>query len=76
MINYWIRATFGFRDKLTPVYKLDNDSGGYSIYFKEHPNVVSQGSNKKQALQNLEEDLKMALEMQKRGNSHQKSIMV
>jgi hypothetical protein len=61
-----IKFFFKRRPTLTPVYVKDEASGGYTIYFREYPSVVSQGKSKSEALYNLHVDFVASLEMQKR----------
>ena len=39
---------------VTPIYVEDPNLGGFTIFFKEFPNVVSEGETKEEALDNLQ----------------------
>jgi hypothetical protein len=38
---------------VTPIYVEDEKIGGYTIFFKEFPNIISEGETKEDALDNL-----------------------
>ena len=38
---------------VTPIYVEDPNLGGFTIFFKELPNIVSEGETKEKALDNL-----------------------
>jgi predicted RNase H-like HicB family nuclease len=38
---------------VTPIYVEDKKIGGYTIYFKEFPDIIAEGKSKEEALQNL-----------------------
>lgn len=38
---------------VTPIYVEDKNLGGYTIYFKEFPNIISEGESKEEALEKL-----------------------
>ncbi len=38
---------------LTPIFIEDFRLGGYSVYFKEFPDIISQGETQEKALQNI-----------------------
>ena len=54
------------KPSLNAVYMKDDETGGYTTFFKEYPSVISQGKTKSEALINLHEDFVAALEMQKK----------
>ena len=38
---------------VTPIYVEDEKIGGYTIFFKEFPDIISEGETKEDALDNL-----------------------
>jgi predicted RNase H-like HicB family nuclease len=38
---------------VTPIY-VEDPKGGFTIFFKEFPNVISEGETKEEALNNLQ----------------------
>jgi hypothetical protein len=38
---------------VTPIYVEDEKIGGYTIFFKEFPDIISQGETKEDALDNI-----------------------
>ena len=38
---------------VTPIYVEDEKIGGYTIFFKEFPDIMSQGETKEDALDNI-----------------------
>ena len=42
---------------VTPIYVEDPNLGGFTIFFKELPNIVSEGETKEKALDNLQKTM-------------------
>jgi hypothetical protein len=38
---------------VTPIYVEDEKIGGYTVFFKEFPNIISEGETKEDALDNI-----------------------
>ena len=38
---------------VTPIFVKDFRSGGYTVYFKEFPNIASEGETQEEALENI-----------------------
>lgn len=38
---------------LTPIFVEDSNLGGYTVYFKEFPDIISEGETQEEALQNI-----------------------
>ena len=38
---------------LTPIFVEDLKVGGFTVYFKEFPDIISQGETQKEALENI-----------------------
>lgn len=46
-------STYMLTIPVTPIY-VEDPQGGFTIFFKEFPNVVSEGKDKDEALDNLQ----------------------
>jgi predicted RNase H-like HicB family nuclease len=53
---------------LTVVEIRDHETGGFTLYLEEYPEVISQGKTKREAFINLLEDLAAVAKMQDRRN--------
>jgi predicted RNase H-like HicB family nuclease len=49
-----------------PVYEKDTKSGGWIAYYKKHKGIIGQGYTKKEALANLEEDIKLVEQLKQK----------
>jgi len=38
---------------VTPIYVEDEKIGGYTVFFKEFPNIIAEGETKEDALDNI-----------------------